>query len=50
MEHTYGRDSAIKLRSFGERGQQSIVGNIEKYGLHCDLRKQDSLLLGLGKQ
>lgn len=50
MEHTYGRDTAVKLWSFGENGQQAIVSNITKHKLHCDLRKQDSLLLWLWKK
>lgn len=50
MEETYGKSWAIALRTFWENGQQAIVNNIHKYWLHCDLRKQDSLLLGLWKK
>lgn len=48
MEQIYGRECAHKLRDFGEAGQQDIVTNIKDLNLWCDLKNDDSLLLGLG--
>lgn len=47
IETKYGHELAQKIRSFGEHGQQSIVRNAKKNAFYCDLRQQDSLLLGI---
>ena len=49
IEQQYGKTLAEKIRSYGSAGQRSIVHNIHTHDLHCDLRDQDSLLLGLWK-
>lgn len=49
VEKRFGKDIAKKVREFGAAGQASIVSNVNQYKFHCDLRNQDSLLLGLGK-
>jgi gamma-glutamylputrescine oxidase len=48
LEQTYGKDLARELRDFWEDWQQAIVQNIKSMKLDCDLRQQDSLLLGFG--
>ncbi len=47
IEARYSTDLARKIWDYGVDGQQSIVNNITTNQLHCDLRKEDSLLLGL---
>lgn len=49
IEEIYGQKLAKKIRAYGSDGQQSIVKNIKEHDLICDLRQEDSLLLGLGK-
>lgn len=44
----YGETIAKKIRNFWEWWQASIVHNVKSYTLHCNLRKQDSLLLWIG--
>jgi gamma-glutamylputrescine oxidase len=48
IEARYGTALAKKIWHFGEQGQQSIVTNAKQHAFVCDLRQQDSLLLGLG--
>lgn len=45
----YGQEDALKLWNGAASGAEMIVKNIKKYNLNCDLQKQDSLFLGLGK-
>lgn len=45
----YGESVAKKIWDFGDKWQKSIVHNVESYGLFCNLRKQDSLLLWIWK-
>jgi len=47
IEESYGEKLAKKIRAYGSDGQQSIVKNITHHDLHCDLRQEDSLLLGI---
>lgn len=49
LEQRYDKDMAKKIREFGAAGQASIVNNIKTQNINCDLREQDSLLLGLWK-
>ena len=49
IESIYGSDIARKLRDYSEAGQQLIVKSIKDHHLYCDLKDDDSLLLGLGK-
>jgi hypothetical protein len=48
-ERRYGNTLAKRIWDFGSKGQDSIVSTIRANGFQCDLRDQDSLLLGLGK-
>ena len=50
IEKRYGRELTKKIRNFGDNGQSTIVDNIHRYALHCDLRDEDSLLLGIGEK
>ncbi|HNG97857.1 MAG TPA: FAD-dependent oxidoreductase, partial [Candidatus Absconditabacterales bacterium] len=49
IQERYGAKLAKKIWNYGSNGQQTIVHNIKKHDLKCDLREEDSLLLGLGK-
>lgn len=49
IEERYDAMLAKKIRAYGTNGQQAIVKNITKHHLPCDLRQEDSLLLGLWK-
>lgn len=49
LERRYGNMVAKKIREFGSQGQVSITSNVREFGFNCDLRDQDSLLLGLWK-
>lgn len=45
----YGREDAKKVWSIPVQGVDLIVGNINRYGFQCDLLKQDSLFVGIGR-
>lgn len=49
LEKRYGESVAKKIWEFGAAGQASMVHNIHTQHMDCDLRDQDSLLLGLWK-
>lgn len=48
IEKKYGRMLTKKIRRFGENGQQAMVTNIHTHHLVCDLKDEDSLLVGKG--
>jgi gamma-glutamylputrescine oxidase len=45
----YGPKAAREIWDAPVSAIEGLVRNIEKYGIHCGLLKQDSLFLGLGK-
>lgn len=45
----YGAKAAREIWDAPCSAIEGLVRNIEKYGIHCGLLKQDSLFLGLGK-
>lgn len=45
----YGVEDAKKVWSIPAQGVDLIVQNINQYGLQCDLRTQDSLFVGIGR-
>jgi gamma-glutamylputrescine oxidase len=45
----YGIEHAKKVWSIPAQGVDLIVQNINQYGLKCDLLKQDSLFVGIGR-
>jgi gamma-glutamylputrescine oxidase len=48
IERKYGKNTAEKIRSFGSWWQNLIKNTANSYWFSCDLRDQDSLLLGIG--
>lgn len=45
----YGKKDAIKVWGIAAQGVDLIVNTIKRYKLKCDLVKQDSLFVGVGK-
>lgn len=45
----YGLEDAKQVWSMAADGVRMIVENIRQFNIHCDLLKQDSLFLGIGK-
>lgn len=45
----YGKEDAKKVWSLPAQGVDLIVQNINQYELRCDLLKQDSLFVGIGR-
>lgn len=49
LERRFGVEGAKLLWSVPVRGAKLIVDRVHEYGITCDLQKQDSLFVGIGK-